>query len=78
MAKQTRIEHFTAEDRNCCAKANREYAYKHRADPLFFKAQRGDDGITMDDYRAEVEKIKNEFPYYTEGMDIEITYDVEE
>lgn len=38
----------------------RSSAYQNEADPLFFKAQRGE--ATMDEWRAKVEEIKARFP----------------
>ncbi|QEL64797.1 hypothetical protein OTERR_13210 [Oryzomicrobium terrae] len=40
--------------------AQRAAAYREEADPLFFKAQRGD--ATMDDWLAKVAEIKARFP----------------
>lgn len=39
----------------------REAAYKDEADPLFFKAQRGE--ATMDEWIAKVEEIRNRYQY---------------
>jgi len=39
---------------------NRKAAYISEADPLFFKAQRGE--ATMEDWQAKVAEIKNRFP----------------
>ena len=41
-------------------KVARAAAYKREADPLFFKAQRGE--ATMDEWRAKVEEIRARFP----------------
>lgn len=43
------------------AKRNRAIAYAAEADPLFFKAQRGE--ATMDEWTAKVEEIRARFPY---------------
>ena len=43
------------------AEANRAYAYRLEADPLFFKAQRGE--ATTDEWTAKVAEIKARFPY---------------
>jgi hypothetical protein len=42
------------------AEANRKTAYITEADPLFFKAQRGE--ATMDEWQAKVAEIKARFP----------------
>ena len=41
--------------------AARAAAYAKEADPLFFKAQRGE--ATMDEWQAKVAEIKVRFPY---------------
>ena len=43
------------------AKENRASAYRLEADPLFFKAQRGE--ATTDEWTAKVAEIKARFPY---------------
>jgi hypothetical protein len=43
------------------AEANRAAAYAAEADPLFFKAQRGE--ATTDEWTAKVAEIKARFPY---------------
>jgi len=40
---------------------NRAAAYRSEADPLFFKAQRGE--ATTDEWTAKVAEIKARFPY---------------
>jgi hypothetical protein len=42
------------------AEANRKAAYIAEADPLFFKAQRGE--ATLDEWQAKVAEIKARFP----------------
>lgn len=42
------------------ADANRRAAYTAEADPLFFKAQRGE--ATMEEWEAKVAEIKARFP----------------
>ena len=42
-------------------KFNRASAYRLEADPLFFKAQRGE--ATTDEWTAKVAEIKARFPY---------------
>lgn len=43
---------------------NRRVAYINEADPLFFKAQRGE--ASIEDWQAKVEEIKVRYPYPTE------------
>ena len=43
------------------AKFKRSEAYRSEADPLFFKAQRGE--ATTDEWTAKVAEIKARFPY---------------
>ena len=43
------------------AERNRAAAYRLEADPLFFKAQRGE--ATTDEWTAKVAEIKARFPY---------------
>lgn len=43
------------------AKEKRADAYRSEADPLFFKAQRGE--ATTDEWTAKVAEIKARFPY---------------
>jgi len=43
------------------AERNRKAAYITEADPLFFKAQRGE--ATMDEWLAKVEEIRQRLPY---------------
>ena len=42
------------------AESARSIAYMREADPLFFKAQRGE--ATMDEWRAKVSEIKKRYP----------------
>jgi hypothetical protein len=37
--------------------------YQAETDPMFFKAQRGEDGITVEDWQAAVDAIRAELPY---------------
>jgi hypothetical protein len=46
---------------NAEMKQKREAAYKAEADPLFFKAQRGE--VTAQGWEAKVAEIKARFPY---------------
>ena len=43
------------------ARNSRAAAYRNEADPLFFKAQRGE--ATTDEWTAKVAEIKARFPY---------------
>ena len=43
------------------AQQQRAAAYAAEADPLFFKAQRGE--VSMDDWTAKVEEIRTRYPY---------------
>ena len=43
------------------AKASRAAAYIAEADPLFFKAQRGE--ATIEEWQDKVYEIRNRFPY---------------
>jgi hypothetical protein len=47
------------------ARQSRAAAYAAEADPLFFKAQRGE--ASMDDWTAAVEAIRARFPYPSEA-----------
>lgn len=55
------IARLQAELPNKIAKENRAAAYKLEADPLFFKAQRGE--ATQQEWLDKVEEIKQRFPY---------------
>ena len=50
-----------AEQALATAKENRAAAYRSEADPLFFKAQRGE--ATTDEWTAKVAEIKARYPY---------------
>ena len=43
------------------AKQSRAIAYTAEADPLFFKAQRGE--ATIEEWEAKVEEIRTRYPY---------------
>jgi hypothetical protein len=45
-------------------KAQRAYTYTQEADPLFFKAQRGE--ADMAEWNAKIEEIRIRFPYPVE------------
>ena len=44
------------------ARNNRAYAYRHEADPVFFKAQRGE--ASVEEWQAKVDEIRDRFPYH--------------
>jgi hypothetical protein len=48
-----------AEQKAAEAQANRKTAYENEADPLFFKAQRGE--ATMEEWLAKVDEIKQRY-----------------
>ena len=50
-----------AEQEQAQAERNRSKAYATEADPLFFKAQRGE--ATMDEWNAKVAEIRARYPY---------------
>ena len=50
-----------AEQARALAERNRAKAYATEADPLFFKAQRGE--ATMDEWNAKVAEIRARYPY---------------
>jgi hypothetical protein len=45
-------------------KQQRAYAYRDEADPLFFKAQRGEG--TIEEWEAKVQEIRERYPYPVE------------
>ena len=55
------VARLQAELPNKIAKENRAAAYKLEADPLFFKAQRGE--ATQQEWLDKVEEIKQRYPY---------------
>ena len=54
-----------AEAQRMDARQGRAAAYAAEADPLFFKAQRGE--VSMADWTAAVEAIRARFPYPSEA-----------
>jgi hypothetical protein len=54
------IARLTAVDPARIADSNRRAAYINEADPLFFKAQRGE--ATMAEWQAKVAEIKTRYP----------------
>jgi len=57
---EAEVARLTALEPARIATENRRAAYISEADPLFFKAQRGE--ATMEDWQAKVAKIKERFP----------------
>ena len=49
------------------AQRNRAAAYTSEADPLFFKAQRGE--ATIEEWQAKVAEIRSRYPYPTQEAD---------
>lgn len=41
---------------------NRQAAYREESDPLFFKFQRNEDGVTKTAWLAKVEEIRERYP----------------
>ena len=58
---EAEIERLTALEPIRIAEANRKAAYQVEADPLFFKAQRGE--ATLEEWQAKVDEIRERFPY---------------
>ena len=50
------------ENELAAVKAARHARYVAETDPLFYKAQRDEDGVTLDDWKAAVAQIKAELP----------------
>jgi len=57
---QAEVARLTALEPARIATENRRAAYIAEADPLFFKAQRGE--ATMEEWQAKVAEIKTRFP----------------
>lgn len=57
---EAEVARLTALEPARVATENRRIAYIAEADPLFFKAQRGE--ATMEDWQAKVVEIKERFP----------------
>lgn len=58
---QAQLDQLVAAEPRKEAEANRAAAYRLEADPLFFKAQRGE--ATTDEWTAKVAEIKARYPY---------------
>jgi len=57
---EAEVARLTALEPARIATGNRQAAYISEADPLFFKAQRGE--ATMEDWQAKVAEIRDRFP----------------
>jgi len=55
------LARLIAEQPRKIAQANRAFAYTAEADPLFFKAQRGE--ATIEEWQAKVAEIRSRYPY---------------
>lgn len=55
----------TQEQALAAAQRNRATAYTTEADPLFFKAQRGE--ATIEEWQAKVAEIRSRYPYPQEA-----------
>ena len=44
-------------------KAEREARYRTETDPMFFRYQRNEDGVTLADWQAAVQQIRDDLPY---------------
>jgi uncharacterized protein YciI len=56
----TKLAEKKAAEAEAEAEANRRAAYIAEADPLFFKAQRGE--VTLEEWQAKIAEIKARFP----------------
>lgn len=59
------LQQAVAEKENKEIELNRISAYQLEADPLFFKAQSGEDGVTLEAWQAKRQEIKDRYPYVT-------------
>ena len=64
------IETFTKENVNLHAKQNRKNAYEKITDPMFMEVQRGE--ITQEQWTAEINRIKERFPYVDADIQMEV------
>ena len=62
---QAELERLIAEQPRKDAQAARSAAYTTEADPLFFKAQRGE--ATIEEWQAKVAEIRSRYPYPQEA-----------
>jgi len=58
---QTELDRLIADQPRKEARQSRAAAYASEADPLFFKAQRGE--VTIEEWQAKVAEIRNRYPY---------------
>lgn len=59
--RETYVRDVAPVEQRQAAEQSRAAAYRTEADPLFFKAQRGE--ATTDEWTAKVAEIKARFPY---------------
>ena len=62
---QAELDRLIAEQPRKIAQAARATAYAADADPLFFKAQRGE--ATIEEWQAKVAEIRSRYPYPQEA-----------
>lgn len=58
---QAKLDELKADAPRKAIRSIRAAAYSSEADPLFFKAQRGE--ATLEEWQAKVEEIRNRYPY---------------
>lgn len=63
---QNELDRLIAEQPLKEARAARAAAYAAEADPLFFKAQRGE--ATIEEWSAKVKEIRARYPYPSENL----------
>ena len=63
---QAELDRLVAELPRKKAQAARAAAYTTEADPLFFKAQRGE--ATIEEWQAKVAEIRSRYPYPTQEV----------
>ena len=62
---QAELDRLIAEQPRKIAQQQRATAYTTEADPLFFKAQRGE--ATIEEWQAKVAEIRSRYPYPQEA-----------
>lgn len=58
---EAELDRLNADQPRKLAEKQRAAAFAAEADPLFFKAQRGE--AALEEWRAKVEEIRNRYPY---------------
>jgi len=58
---QAELDRLIADQPRKIAQQQRATAYRNEADPLFFKAQRGE--ATIEEWEAKVAEIRSRYPY---------------